>query len=230
MFQSNSRLGQIANHLCPKELSHRLAHDAEDLAAHAPMVLGAAVLDIQASIHPSVILQYRCKSFVQGRLQLLSDTYTSSDHRKVLLQSFSLSCRLGRRCLCDLHMNAPFQRSGFRLNIQRAPVCYIFSHHGLIEHCIQATPDQGSVEPGGTVPGRILQSPGGVGRNIAQALAQLTRQPPSLTLQSASHQEPRPVIFPSPVDRSTFLQVGGSTCKFHLPEWKTQGVWSAGLS
>ena len=74
MSQAHGRLGQIANHLCPKELSHRLAHDAEDLAAHAPMVLGAAVLDIQASIHSSVILQYRCKSFVQGLLELPPDT------------------------------------------------------------------------------------------------------------------------------------------------------------
>ena len=94
MSQAHGRLGQIANHLCPKELGQRLALDAEDLATHCPVVLGAAILDIQASIPSPVILQSLCKCFVNDLLQLLPDAHTCSDYRKILTQNISLKQRL----------------------------------------------------------------------------------------------------------------------------------------
>lgn len=49
---------------------------------------------------------------------------------------------------------------------------------------MQGEPTVTDIEPGGTVPGKVHQAPGGVGRNIIQALAQLTRYPMHIHIYS----------------------------------------------
>lgn len=121
MEQAQSRLDALRRQLQPDAASRARMEEApgaQDSSSH-PVVIGAAVVDIQVKLYP------------EDESQDVGNPV----------------------CMCDF------------LSAIKLTAC----------HLLQAHSNVGNVEAGGTVPGTVRQTMGGVGRNIAQALTQLGR-------------------------------------------------------